>query len=420
VRLHDEHIITVYDHWQDPECYVFTTELLTYTLSEFVRLTHGVVISVITDWCEQILKGLKYLHLANEDKGTIVHRDIRLDNLFFIHNGGAGQIKIGDLGLATIQKPEPKSARATTEYTAPEFYTNIYNEKVDIWSFGMCVIEMVTLKHPYEECNNSVALCKAVTTGFKPRVLFKIKDSQLIEFICCCIEMEPEQRYSAEQLLAHVFITTKDKKSNLEFFQLRSDEEALQLHKEYGTTKEGWDIYLKNIIGSKSEMSNGTQKSTMVDSHEDKFADGSFDEIIEDRLEEIFNQITVDKPPIQPSSINPNSSQQTSNTTQPPSRNSSHKPSPPSSINPHTTSQPSSQPTSNNSSQPSSLNPRTGNSPLKTRTDQQMLMNILSFEQEATSKSTTSSKNSSSKSTTSSLRNSNKQGVELTRTPSNL
>lgn len=41
--------------------------------------------------------GLEYLHTREP---SIVHRDIKLDNIFF--HGTQGKVKIGDLGLATI------------------------------------------------------------------------------------------------------------------------------------------------------------------------------------------------------------------------------------------------------------------------------------------------------------------------------
>ena len=47
---------------------------------------------------------------------------------------------------------------------APEFYVETYNEKVDIWAFGMCVIEMVTLEYPYSECSNVASVYRAVST----------------------------------------------------------------------------------------------------------------------------------------------------------------------------------------------------------------------------------------------------------------
>lgn len=45
---------------------------------------------------------------------------------------------------------------------APEFYTEQYDEKVDIYAFGMCVLEMVTKEYPYTECANTAQIMRLV------------------------------------------------------------------------------------------------------------------------------------------------------------------------------------------------------------------------------------------------------------------
>lgn len=45
---------------------------------------------------------------------------------------------------------------------APEIYEEEYNELVDIYSFGMCILEMVTFEYPYSECNHPAQIYKKV------------------------------------------------------------------------------------------------------------------------------------------------------------------------------------------------------------------------------------------------------------------
>lgn len=47
---------------------------------------------------------------------------------------------------------------------APELYEENYNELVDVYSFGMCVLEMLTAEYPYNECTNPAQIYKKVTT----------------------------------------------------------------------------------------------------------------------------------------------------------------------------------------------------------------------------------------------------------------
>lgn len=96
------------------------------------------------------MKGLKYLH---ELQPPVIHRDIKCDNIFI--NSNNGEIWIGDLGLSTIlTTSHTKSVLGTPEFMAPEFYDENYGIRVDIYAFGMCVLEMITEETPYKECEN--------------------------------------------------------------------------------------------------------------------------------------------------------------------------------------------------------------------------------------------------------------------------
>lgn len=52
----------------------------------------------------------------------------------------------------------------TPEFMAPELYEEEYNELVDIYSFGMCMIELFTSEFPYSECSNPAQIYKKVTS----------------------------------------------------------------------------------------------------------------------------------------------------------------------------------------------------------------------------------------------------------------
>lgn len=56
----------------------------------------------IKHWSRQILRGLVFLHSRDP---PIIHRDLKCDNIFI--NGNNGEVKIGDLGLATILRRAP-------------------------------------------------------------------------------------------------------------------------------------------------------------------------------------------------------------------------------------------------------------------------------------------------------------------------
>lgn len=55
------------------------------------------------------------------------------------------------------------SVLGTPEFMAPELYEEFYTEKVDIYAFGMCMLEMVTKERPYSECVNAAQVSKKPT-----------------------------------------------------------------------------------------------------------------------------------------------------------------------------------------------------------------------------------------------------------------
>lgn len=51
---------------------------------------------------------------------------------------------------------------------APELYEEEYDELVDIYAFGMCLLELVTFEYPYVECANAAQIYKKVTSVSLP------------------------------------------------------------------------------------------------------------------------------------------------------------------------------------------------------------------------------------------------------------
>lgn len=205
--LNHDSIIQFYTSWIDVELrtFNFITEMLTSgTLREFRVKYTGISMRAIKIWARQILEGIVYLHGHDP---PVIHRDLKCDNIFV--NGHLGQVKIGDLGLAAILSGPCRahSVIGTPEFMAPELYEENYNELVDVYSYGMCVLEMVTSEYPYSECTNPAQIYKKVTSGKKPRAFYKVQDLEAQRFIGKCLE-PASKRLSAKNLLLDPFLAT--------------------------------------------------------------------------------------------------------------------------------------------------------------------------------------------------------------------
>lgn len=107
----------------------------------------------------------------------------------------------------------------TPEFMAPEMYEEKYDEAVDVYAFGMCILEMATSEYPYSECQNAAQIYRKVTNvrlrppeccrlpvfvqvfdrlvvsqGIKPDSFFKVKVAELKEIIEGCIQTDSSER----------------------------------------------------------------------------------------------------------------------------------------------------------------------------------------------------------------------------------
>ncbi|KAG8387214.1 hypothetical protein BUALT_Bualt03G0230000 [Buddleja alternifolia] len=212
--LSNDNIIAMYHCWKDVEHSTFnfiTEACASGNLRDYRKKHRHVSIQALKKWSVQILIGLDYLHTHEP---CIIHRDLNCSNIFI--NGNIGKVKIGDLGLATVvgKSHAAHSLIGTPEYMAPELYEENYTELVDIYSFGMCLLEMATCEIPYSECDSLGKIYKKVTSGTMPQAMDKVKDTELKGFIEKCIG-QPRMRPSAAELLkdpflSHVVIDTDD------------------------------------------------------------------------------------------------------------------------------------------------------------------------------------------------------------------
>jgi WNK lysine deficient protein kinase len=208
-NLNHDSVIRFYTSWIDihRRTFNFITEMFTSgTLREYRQKHPQVDIRAVKNWARQILRGIAYLHGLYP---SVIHRDLKCDNIFV--NGHLGQVKIGDLGLAAVLRGSKlaHSVIGTPEFMAPELYEEEYNELVDIYSFGMCVLEMLTSEYPYSECSNPAQIYKKVTSGKLPAAFYRIQDEEAKRFVGLCLQ-NVSKRLPARELLLDPFLACDD------------------------------------------------------------------------------------------------------------------------------------------------------------------------------------------------------------------
>ncbi|XP_077345504.1 nuclear receptor-binding protein isoform X2 [Lithobates pipiens] len=211
IQLEHLNIVKFHKYWADVKenraRVIFITEYMSSgSLKQFLKKTkknHKTMNEKAWKrWCTQILSALSYLHSCDP---PIIHGNLTCDTIFIQHNG---LIKIGSVFHRIFANVAPdtinnhvktcREEQKNLHFFAPEYgeVTNV-TTAVDIYSFGMCALEMAVLEIqgngessyvPQEAINNAIQF---------------LEDPLQREFIQKCLEMDPNKRPTARELLFH-------------------------------------------------------------------------------------------------------------------------------------------------------------------------------------------------------------------------
>ncbi|CAI8050409.1 Serine/threonine-protein kinase 10, partial [Geodia barretti] len=176
-----------------------------------IELDHGLSEPQIRCITHQMLQALECLHTSG-----CIHRDLKAGNILLCPDGS---IRLADFGVsARPNKGQQQKKRdtfiGTPYWMAPEVVvceTNKdapYDQKADIWSVGITLIELADMNPPYHEMSPMRVLLK-ITRSDPPTVELPHKWSkEFNSFLRKCLTKNPETRSSATELLQHPFVAS--------------------------------------------------------------------------------------------------------------------------------------------------------------------------------------------------------------------
>lgn len=155
-----------------------------------------------------ICSALEYLHNLPL---KIIHRDIKSHNVLVSRTDEWQLTKavLSDFSVSkqVIQGKLPKSDVGTPRWMAPEVHKRaFYDESADIWSFGMLLVELLTLNPPYPEVMLLDVKSHVVSNHLpnfptSPSPEYAVWQSFVIER---CLKYEPKERFTAKQCLEFI------------------------------------------------------------------------------------------------------------------------------------------------------------------------------------------------------------------------
>ncbi|XP_010876734.1 nuclear receptor-binding protein [Esox lucius] len=203
IQLEHLNIVKFHKYWADVKenraRVIFITEYMSSgSLKQFLKKTkknHKTMNEKAWKrWCTQILSALSYLHSCDP---PIIHGNLTCDTIFIQHNG---LIKIGSVAPDTINNHVKtcREEQKSLHFFAPEYGAVAdVTTAVDIYSFGMCALEMAVLEIQ-SNGESSYVSQEAINSAIQ-----SLEDPLQREFIQKCLEQDPSRRPTAKELLFH-------------------------------------------------------------------------------------------------------------------------------------------------------------------------------------------------------------------------
>ena len=192
----------------------------------------------LVDWTKQLGSGMKYLH-----DNKIIHRDLKSPNILIGRNE---VIKISDFGTSRAWAGDQSTCMSfagTVAWMAPEVIRNEpCNEKVDIWSFGVCLWELLTCEVPYRNVDSSAIIWGVGSNSLQLPIPSTCPEGFKL-LVKQCWAAKPRNRPSFKHILLHLDIAA------VEILSFKPED--------YFRTQQSWKMEVREHNERNQRMKNG-------------------------------------------------------------------------------------------------------------------------------------------------------------------
>lgn len=230
VRGVNEHVVQLYDIYEDDRAFYLIFEYCEQTLADIVMTSKDDYSPLSDLQCKDIFRQI-CLGYAWFRKNRILHRDLKPHNIFLKN----GMVKIGDFGSTNSESVEQSGFIFTQQFSAPEqIRESVYDVGADIWALGIILHMMATGKHPFDTSDEDRVdvvenvLKKPLDINFlKSRDL----DPECRDLIIRMLEKERKNRLTFEEVMSHPYVNILSSDDN-ESTPLADDDKRVELKDE--------------------------------------------------------------------------------------------------------------------------------------------------------------------------------------------
>jgi serine/threonine protein kinase len=138
--------------------------------------------------------------VAHAERPSIVHRDIKPQNILVGYDSAGIRVRVGDFGLAKHVNPMTllMSSRGTIGFKPPEALENLDSTAGDVWAMGCVLYLLLTDEHPFPEAmKRGELVTRHQMSSYRPPSIFNIGiDGVLDEIVARCLRFEINDRYA--------------------------------------------------------------------------------------------------------------------------------------------------------------------------------------------------------------------------------